>query len=342
MSLNEEQKVWLARYAGYKVANFDTEVDINKRLLVIRTAEEINKAMLCKVHLDQMREDVEAITAEITDAFQDDITLKGGETMPMIKADQTKAFDWWADIDQVDMGELSAAQGKEGEQQRDQLMSAAKAKLTYIEQRMLGIPFLRSRIDSENQVIVQDDDSEFLFEKPDLIDELYTPLVRAQILPETFVEDEFSEVQQMIQATNDPYIKELESAGEHAERNEYLGLAKATIDAAASIATDAIDMNMAIETWGAKQTDVQKAQVAFEKGVATLVAASMTSSIDLVVNLSEGEVSKAASSTLASMAKSTGFLVEQLTGNKEIGNYVSAGMSATANTIKQDAANAVR
>ena len=55
MSLSEEQKVWLARYSGYKGENFDEEIDIDKRLLVIRTAEEVEKSTLQRVHLDQMR-----------------------------------------------------------------------------------------------------------------------------------------------------------------------------------------------------------------------------------------------------------------------------------------------
>ena len=65
MSLSEEQKVWLARYSGYKGDNFDEEIDIDKRLLVIRTAEEVEKSTLQRVHLDQMRQEVAAITDEI-------------------------------------------------------------------------------------------------------------------------------------------------------------------------------------------------------------------------------------------------------------------------------------
>jgi hypothetical protein len=322
MPLETNQTLWLARFAGVGIG----DLDLDAQLLIARAAEEIEAATAKKVHLDQMRRDVSALKGRIRAAFHDDIALKSGESMKMIDADQTQAFDWWEDIGKVDMDNLMTSQ-------RDQRMSEAKGELTLIEQRMADLRFFWSQ-KNDDETELERGDSQPLFDTPTLIQELYTPLVREQILPETFVEDEFSQVQQMIDATNDVYIQELESVSDNTERDENLALFKSTIATMASIATDAIDINLNAETMGKTATDAQKTQVAFEKSCVVLIAATITTTVDVGVKLSDGKPRDAINGALASMAKSAGFVVTQATGSKEIGKYVTIAMTATSHTDK--------
>ncbi|MDG1478813.1 MAG: hypothetical protein P8R54_04445 [Myxococcota bacterium] len=320
MPVSKEERIWVASFTGGRVGMGGLTNE--EKLKIALASEEIEARAAKTMHLAQLRRDIAVTKAEIVRAFEGDIELTSGKTMAMIDADQTEAFDWWEDIDKVDMEKLV-------DSQRAERMSQAKITLTLLEQRVLAIPFLWSQLKGGS--IVRDD-SRPLFGSLDggegsaaaiLMDELYTPLVRELVLPETFVEDTFSRVQQMITHTNDAYIQELETVAETALRDENLSLTKDTIKAISSLTTSAIGIDKLL---GNIDEDKEKVLA----GVVSLTEASLTTAIDLGANIADGKYHKGFNGVLSSMAKSTGSVVTQYTGSKEIGKYVTCSMSAAA------------
>lgn len=341
MPLDNNQLFWLARFAGVSLQDLndpsiqpdtaDTAAETKAKtlrtlqlaFLQAQAAEQRQAETLRKLHLDQMQRDVEALKTEIRAAFEDDILLQGGQKMKMLDADQTQAFDWWEDIAKVEMDDAF-------KKVRAVKMGDVKAKLTAIEQRLLGIDFEWSTLDEKQPKLGKENRP--LFTNEMIMDALYTPLVREQILPETFVEDDFSRVQQMINATNDAYAQELATIAETAGRDEHIKLAQSTFTTFGSIAKDAIDMDLAVQSLshkdlGFKNTKAEKAAAKFEKGVVDLTTATLNTGLDVV--LKHNDPRKAFMGAMSSMAKSAGFAVGQISGSEEIGKYVTAAMMAS-------------
>lgn len=105
-----------------------------------------------------------------------------------------------------------------------------------------------------------------LFRKADIRDEIYTPLVREQILPEQMVEKQFSDVQQMLDASNEYYLEELKNYSE----------SESIVPESLSTAVDAAkEFAKSIEDLVLSDAAAKAAQA-----VTDLVAAVITTSID--------------------------------------------------------------
>lgn len=314
--VTDAESLWVARFTGGRAGSAGS--DVADQLLVARAAEAVEKQAAQQLHLEQLRRDVARLTDQLRAAFAIKVDMINGKAeMDLISADQTEAFDWREDGKDLDTKALIQSGYEEK-------MSEAKIALTLLEQRMLDLRFTQSRI--VDRAIVRDEQVA-LFTEADLTDELYTPLVREQLLPEAFVEDAFSRVQQMINTTNDAYIKELETISETAERDENIKLAKEVVSAMASIATDAVGIEKA--TGG-----VDKDQAKMINGYIKLAQASINTTMDLGANIADGDYRKGLSGAVSSMAKSAGFAVTQATGSKAAGKYVTAAMSAAVGVDK--------
>lgn len=92
----------------------------------------------------------------------------------------------------------------------------------------------RSRIDAKAGTIVTA--SERLFTDREIADELYTPLVREIVVPETIIAPKFSATQQMIEGSNDYYLNECRSKGKKVPMG-VADLAKGAVNLAATVTT---------------------------------------------------------------------------------------------------------
>src|ERR1700737_3513533 len=79
--------------------------------------------------------------------------------------------------------------------------------------KMIAVTTMRSFIDMDAKPPKVSQRSEPLFSDKEIMDELYTPLVRELVLAETFVPPKFSATQKMIDGSNDYYIKECKEKG---------------------------------------------------------------------------------------------------------------------------------
>ena len=314
MSLTAPQQLWLARFTGGK-AELPDPLTVNDQLKVILASQELEAANLRHLHLEKMRRDVDSLKQRYRDNFHQDIELLTGKKMAMINPDQTLAFDWIEDSSKVDMQRLI-------ESKRDQRMSEVTVELFQIEQRLSEQEFVWSKLNADKSGIERTERKR-LFERSEIISELYTPLVREQIIPEDFVPDDFSEVQHMIDASNDYYMQELEQIEESAETKGNLELAGTVFKSVASIA---------VESVGLTGLDKQKKELITES--LKFVSTAVSTGVEVAECWLDKDPHKGCQTLLAKMAKSTKKMVQLISGNDELGEYVEIAMKATGHIDK--------
>lgn len=189
---------------------------------------------------------------------------------------------------------------------------------------------LRSHIDDKAKPprIVQA--TEKLFTDKELMDELYTPLVRDLVVPETFVPDKFSATQKMIDGSNDYYIKECKSKGKPIPTGG-AALAKGAIALGSSVANTVLaGMNPVKEGQQAMATSgkLSKAMAARATDITNGVAALLTGAVDVVDQLDDlrhtGDFSSSGlDKVVNSLALGLGKIVAGATGQMTLGMVIT-------------------
>jgi hypothetical protein len=197
---------------------------------------------------------------------------------------------------------------------------------------------LRSRIDEKRRAIVQV--SEPLFSDEEIMNELYTPLVRDLVLPETFVPDKYSATAKMIEGSNDYYIKECKAKGAPMATGA-AAFVKGSIELGASITGTVLGAMAPVKAgqeamassgalskeWAARATDITN-------GIAATLSAGVTAvdlGIDSVRNRSFS--TSGMKTVLDGIATAVGKIVAGSTGDMALGLTITdsiAGASAMA------------
>ncbi len=172
-----------------------------------------------------------------------------------------------------------------------------------------------------------------LFTDDEIMDELYTPLVRDLVLPETFVPDKFSATQKMIDSTNDYYIKDCKAKGKPMGFGG-ADLAKAGIQVGATIATTILGAQAPVAQGQealATSGNMTKTDVAHWTDITNGIAAGLTAIVDVVDQVDDfrnsGDFSQPGfDKVIGSLANTIGFSVAGATGDKSLGTLISASI----------------
>lgn len=196
---------------------------------------------------------------------------------------------------------------------------------------------LRSHIDHKAKPprIVQA--VEKLFSDKELMDELYTPLVRDLVVPETFVPDRFSATQKMIDGSDDYYIKECKSKGKPMPTGA-AAFTKGAIALGSSVANTVVaSMNPVKEGQQALATSgkLSKAMAARAGDITTGIAALLTGAVDVVDQIDDlrnsGDFSPSGlDKVLNSLALGLGKVVAGATGQMALGMVITDSITGAA------------
>jgi hypothetical protein len=197
----------------------------------------------------------------------------------------------------------------------------------------------RSRIDIKAAAIVQV--VEPLFTDKELMDELYTPLVRDLVLPETFVPDKYSATQKMIDGSDDYYIKECKSKGKPMPTGA-AAFAKGAINLGAQVAGTVLGaMGPVKEGQQALGTSgkLSKEWVARAGDITDGIAALLTGAVDVVDQIDDlrntGDFSVGGYDTvLNKLALGLGKIVAGSTGDMGLGLAVTDTITGAAALTK--------
>ncbi|WP_149535786.1 hypothetical protein [Siccirubricoccus phaeus] len=198
----------------------------------------------------------------------------------------------------------------------------------------------RSYIDEVKGVIATK--SAKLFTNDEIMNDLYTPLVRQLVLPETFVPDKFSATQKMIDGSNDYYIKECK------EKGKQLGyglpaLAKGTVQLATAVTGTVLgalapvkDPQIGMSSSGT----LTKGGVAKAQAITEGIAALLTVSIDVIDQVDDFRKTEDFSvagykAVMNGIATGIGKIVAGTTGDMNLGLVITDSIVAasTASTL---------
>jgi hypothetical protein len=157
-----------------------------------------------------------------------------------------------------------------------------------------------------------------LFTIDELMAEIYTPLVQERVLPETFITDEFSKTQKMIDATNKLYMKDLKDAKDPASGLSQFS--QALVDLGGNLA-DGILQCCGADTASAKD---------LVAGCTALLDMSITAKDKLGDKIDKNAVCD----LLGSLGGVVGDLVGGATGNTTLGDTIGGGGGVAANAMK--------
>lgn len=201
--MNEPQLTWLRKFTGAAATDplpeNPTDQQLRDRLEAINAKERDEELKQKEAYLAHVYKELDKEKQRVHKAFVFMVKSKGEELSSLGKGgDSTTTFDSDSAVEELD---------EAIDIERTKLMIEATDKLTelrgYLEKPICS----RTKLQG-GQLVLRD---EPLFSKQEVMDEIYTPLVREQILPETFVPKEYSAVQQMLDESNKFYMKELES-----------------------------------------------------------------------------------------------------------------------------------
>ncbi|HUO97504.1 MAG TPA: hypothetical protein VMU01_02485 [Rhizomicrobium sp.] len=262
--------------------------------LAIRWQSEIKADLALKaVLLGQARKDVERNKDMMRASLQFDIEVKGRKLPTLGKGgDATQGFDT------AETRDITTAPSAETVKQAHLAMEMlVRQKDLLIEKKTM-----RSRL--EKGVIVQEEVP--LFDPREVMRELYTPLVRELVIPDNFIEAKYSETQEMVDGSNDAFLKELEGFTEPDALVEGLDKAKQVFDLATSI-TKAVTSNIdAVKDLSGQVIDLAK----------TIVDTGLDASSALV---GKADPRAAVPKFAGGVSNAVGGLLTLVTGNKELG-----------------------
>ncbi len=315
MALEEKEIVWLKIFTGITAVQDDaalTEVleddslSVDSKFRIVRAAEELEAAKIRQAFIDQTRVKVENKMADL-EKLNMEIETKQGDIIKTLGRDQTETFDYENDKELVTLT-------KEQEAAFSKASIDLLAIVDPLEQKM----FTWSRIDGES--IVRDNEQP-LFTKDQLAREIYTPLVKELVLPESIVPDEYSEVHKMITETNDYYIQELEEVSEWQAAEDHISFAQEMVSGTASLMLDGLELGM---------DDSESSQEKLEmiKAATGLAESAVNGGMDAALAIAQKDPQKAIQGFVLGVADSLGETVGTATGNEALGAYISHSLNA--------------
>ena len=357
MSLTEPQAEWLFRFTAgavpLPVLSGNDAADPAKQTGRLQMqleaaqsrewAEEkaLKAALLAKAfavvdkHKDDMRQNFDLVVTTYKDPLDDDLEDEDKARGKMQKSGtreqvvRDKAGRQERAYDAKESTQLaSAARGRTDKSLTATDATKAMAILTEEKNKLAGQMTPRSHIDEKSSTIVQK--LEPLFSDDEIMNELYTPLVRELVLPETFVPDKYSATQKMIEGSDDYYIKECKSKGKKVN----LGLAEFGKGAVAvgSAVASAVTSGLAPISAGQQGTVgsgvLSKDMAARAADITTGVAAALTGTIDAIDQIDDirnsGDFpSSGLQKVVNGFGLAIGKIVAGATGNMEAGIAVT-------------------
>ena len=358
MELEPPQIAWLNRFTGNMIVvqgapSADT-TDVMERLRVARTKEEVEEQALKEMLLARATEALEARKEDMRDAFDMEVEVDGKKMDTRDKKGrQEKAYDTKNDKLTGGPVKKSAPESVKQEASAPKVKPEPLAEGRSRDDVKISAPTDTKAIDNQAAahatnmmalVVAQKDEltkatiertglnkkktdiekkREPLFTDKEIMDELYTPLVRELVLPENFVPKKYSATQKMIDGSNDPYIKECKAKGGKM-KNGVADFAKGVITLASTTAA-AIDTSMFKDptTITTIATGVAALLNATIDGVSTVIAK------DFTVNDWSG--------ITGAIGTAIGSFVSAGTGNSAlagiIGGSISAGMAGGGSIV---------
>ena len=179
-----------------------------------------------------------------------------------------------------------------------------------------------------------------LFTDKELTDEIFTPLVRDKVLGETLVPDKYSKTQQMLDGSDDYYIKECKEKG-RAPATGAAELTKGLIGVAGSVATTIFSGMGAVKDGqdAMNNANWSKDQVAEYNDITNGVVAVLQGAIDLTDKGIEAAKTRdfdesAFSSVVSNIGTGIGKIVGGATGNESIGGIVQLAIDSSAKLVQ--------
>lgn len=180
----------------------------------------------------------------------------------------------------------------------------------------------RSHLVDKTWDIVQK--SERLFDDAEIMNELYTPLVRDLVVPETFVPDKFSATQKMIDGSDDYYIKECKSKGKPMPTGG-AALAKGLVNVSSQIVTTVLG---GVGSAGTMTKEMAARATDITNGIAATLG-FVVDAVDQIDDLRKtGDFSSAGYQTVMNgLALGLGKIVAGSTGNMGLGLVITDSIS---------------
>jgi hypothetical protein len=285
--------------------------------------DEKRKAMA----LSDAQRTIKPLKPVLQEAFNLQVTYDSGKTEQL----QAKSGDLSEAVEVRDV-KGKAQVGKSGStgpvSQKDEMALLSEAKKAYdvvltLRTQLEGMTTVRSRIAPDGSFF--DGEPEPLFSTAEIIDEVFTPLVRQKILPETIITDGYSAVQKMLDGSNALYKEELKEAENPKTSVELLKMA---VDLGSDI-TGAVLKIVGVDT------DLAKAML---EGSTELVKLTC----DFGEKLANGADVKSVTDFLDGLPSVIGSMVGAALDNEELGDLIGgAGEAGTkaialiANSIKE-------
>lgn len=250
------------------------------------------------------------------------------------KGQQHKAFDA-AEAPQLKEAPKGLADAGEAYKilvDQSDILAAAKVERSYIDAKAGVIATRRER----------------LFTDDEIQEELYTPLVRELVVPETLIAPKFSATQKMIDGSNEYYLNECQDKGKRLSRGR-AEFAKGAINLASAITTTVISGLAPVKPGQealAGSGALSKKQAATAMAMTEGIAALLTGTVDAADQIDDFRDSGDFSvpgyrAVMNSMAIGIGKLVAGSTGNMNYGLAVTDSILAasTATTLIAEFAN---
>lgn len=237
------------------------------------------------------------------------------------KGQQQKAFDAAEapNLTEVPQGLANANEAYQFLVDQSDILAAVKVERSFIEPKTGLIVSKRER----------------LFTDDEIQEELYTPLVRELVVPETLIAPKFSATQKMIDGSNSYYLKECQDKGKRTPRSA-AAIAKGTIALASSITSTVIGALAPVSPGQeavVARNKISKQDAAKAKAMTEGIAALLTGAVDVVDQLDDlrnsGDFSEAGyKAVMDNVALGIGKLISGCTGDMNKGLAVTDSIVA--------------
>ncbi|MDR1497335.1 MAG: hypothetical protein LBS59_02795 [Puniceicoccales bacterium] len=222
--IGKNEKEWLCKFAGVRATESGESVgtDNVENFLIDQAQKE--------AVLNAYRKDIKDLSKGLSEAW---VGVKGSKGKSLLKVDGTS-------IDEVDFTEIDW-------KILGETMKKNSVEIHKLTHKLIAIDMELGAIKSEVR------EGKPLFTKEELAAELWTPLVRARLLPETFVPDGYSEVQKMLDETNALYRKRVSEYKEQGKLTPPINRTALYGKAALKLASTGIDLATEFGADGAKK-----------------------------------------------------------------------------------------
>jgi hypothetical protein len=229
MPLAQEQVDWLRRFTRGAVPPDAQSSDPNAEMRARLDADELKCQALKEVELAKSIARIESIKETLRSELDLSFDVDGKATRTRDPRGQDHGFDT------MESGRVTTPMQERSQptQFGRKVMSAMNAMkpLADESERLRAIQVRRHVTDEATKTLEEREVP--LFSDQEIMRDFYTPLVREQIVPETFVPDRYSATKRMIDASNDYYIEACKAKGQEPDAG-IANFAKGVVDAASS------------------------------------------------------------------------------------------------------------